>query len=121
MFYRPTYAYMVDDLKTISIFHNLTRMELTFNHSSRDMRKCRSFFKILPYFLTLQHFNIWLMFFNYLGELYICFECLKVPPNPTIAPECSPSHLITFCIKGYTRREYEFKFVKYIMKHSKKH
>ncbi|XP_058774191.1 F-box/FBD/LRR-repeat protein At4g26340-like [Vicia villosa] len=105
--------------KTLPLFHNLTHMLLdSFHSSSRERRDCRSLVEILPHFPNLQYFEIWFKFSNFPGKI-ICSECLMVPPNPTIAPECLLSQLKSFSIKGYTGRECEFNFVKYIMHHSK--
>ncbi|XP_058735066.1 putative F-box/LRR-repeat protein At5g02930 isoform X1 [Vicia villosa] len=106
--------------KTLPMFPNLTHMELDSIHSSlRERRECRSMLEILPHFPKLQHFKIWFIFYNFPGAMDICSECLMVPPNSTIAPECLLSQLKSFSIKGYTGRECEFKFVKYILQHSK--
>ncbi|XP_058773135.1 putative F-box/FBD/LRR-repeat protein At5g22670 [Vicia villosa] len=108
--------------KPLPMFHNLTHMELTFYHNLLK-RECRSLIEILPHFPNLQHFKIRLIFMNSLGATYICSECLKVPVDSIIAPECLSSQLKTLSIQCSTDSEdinsCEFEFVKYIMQHSK--
>jgi hypothetical protein len=109
----------------LTVFHNLTHMELSV-HDMFCNKRCTRLLGILPHFPKLEHYIMVFRFFKPKHHVNccqdcgnaenICYNCWK---HPITVPECISSHLKTCSIRGYRGTKHQFKFAKYIMQHAK--
>ncbi|AES69185.2 F-box/RNI/FBD-like domain protein [Medicago truncatula] len=94
----------------LTVFHNLTHMELSV-HDKFCNKRCTRLLGILPHFPKLEHYII-----QDCGNAEnSCYNCWK---HPITVPECISSRLKTCCIRGYRGTRHQFKFAKYIMQNA---
>ncbi|KAL5074268.1 hypothetical protein RYX36_013252 [Vicia faba] len=98
------------------MFHNLTRLELLFDFMwEMRMLKWTWLIKLLQNFPKLQTLII-----DDISNVDILTDfCDETWEDPEIVPQCFLSHLTTCSLRNYSRVNWEFQFVKYVMQNSR--